>query len=339
MGMKALRLVLLALSLLGLVTALGGCGGGSGAPIFLNIYQRAAWEQVTNGRITMTAYGGNGLLYVYIIGDTGGNPTLLTPSLNNIYDLMEGGQHPVFAPPVNLTTASPTICFASRRAIGGNSGASLALYTMSSTTGDAQEGNTPGLVRITNDTSIGADTEPNYSPDGKTIIYSTTRGSSSTQGQIWTASADGSGHLQQLVNAPGMDDEWPCYNPKNANQIVFQRSASNLAGTTAQIVTCNLTTKVVTPITPSSLSTYANGAPSWSPDGTTIAFHSNPGGNYNIFTLRLADGKLTNVTNDSRSDGFPVWDPTSLYLAFTRDRELWTTTVDGLTQLQLTRRF
>jgi Tol biopolymer transport system component len=333
--MKALRLVLIALSLLGLLAGLVGCGGGAGAPIFLNIYQRASWQQVTNGLITMSAYGGDGLLYVYVIGNTGGSPTLLTPSLNNINDLLEGGQHPVYCPPTTAVPTPNTICFASRRAVSGNTGASLALYTMPSTTGDAN-----GIIKITNDNpGLGADTEPNYSPDGTKIIYSTTRGGNSTQGQIWTANANGSGNLQQLINDPGMDDEWPCYNPKNSNQVVLQRGSSNAVGTPAQIYIYTISTHSWTLVSPASFSTYSSGAPSWSPDGTTIAFHSNPGGNYNIFTLRLAGNFLTNVTNDARSDGFPVWDPTNQYLAFTRERELWTTTVNGVTQLQLTRRF
>ena len=344
--MKALRLVLITLSLLGLLAALSGCGGASGEPVFLNIDRRASWEQITNGLITMTAYGGNGLLYIYDIGDTGGNPVLLTPSLNNIYDLEEGGQDPVYNPPLNLTTQSTTICMASRRSLSGNTGASLALYTMSATTGDVPTGNTPGLVRITDDNSTGTDTEPNYSPDGTKIIYSSTRGTG--VGQIRVANANGSSTSFPNLFTDSYDDEWPCYNPKNADQIVFQSTRGEPAGTTTQsnIFTYTISTKTFTKITAASLAKFANGAPCWSPDGTTIAFHSNPGGNYNIFTLRLADGKLVNVTNDARSDGFPVWDPTNTFLAFTRDRELWiaaangvTLTSSGQTQQQLTRRF
>ncbi|HEY3398253.1 MAG TPA: hypothetical protein VGM19_11430 [Armatimonadota bacterium] len=324
--MKApLRFVAVVLSLLVLVGLVVGCGGGGGGAVFLNVFQRTSWAQTLNGPITLTSYGGNRLLYIYSISSNGSDVALLTPSLNNANNLLEGGQNSVYSPD------AATIAFASRRATGGNTGASLALYTMSAANGDRS-----GLTKITDDAGAGADTQPSYSPDGTKIIYSTTRDTG--RSHIRLANADGSGGITDIT--PPSDSrffQWPVFNPTNPDQIAVQVSATDpVVDPNAQIAIYTISTATLTPAT---ASTFFDGGPSWSPDGTKIAFHSNRTGDFDLWIVTVAGGGLTHVTSDARSDGFPVWNQTGSLLAFTRDRELWTTTPDGVTQKQLSSRF
>ncbi len=58
-------------------------------------------------------------------------------------------------------------------------------------------------------------------------------------------------------------------------------------------------------------------APSWSPDGNTIAFSGNLAGNVDIFLLSLDDFSIRNLTNDSVYDGAPSFSPDGKKLVFT----------------------
>jgi Tol biopolymer transport system component len=49
--------------------------------------------------------------------------------------------------------------------------------------------------------------------------------------------------------------------------------------------------------------------PAYSPDGRTIAFSGNRNGRFDIFTLDLASGAITNLTADDLYDGAPVFSP------------------------------
>ncbi len=75
------------------------------------------------------------------------------------------------------------------------------------------------------------------------------------------------------------------------------------------------------------------GAPSWSPDGGTIAFSRCPRGSGTAQACDIwlvgSDGQgLRNLTPGNREESAPVWSPDGRYLAFRRDGDVWVVDVE-----------
>lgn len=68
--------------------------------------------------------------------------------------------------------------------------------------------------------------------------------------------------------------------------------------------------------------------PSWSPDGTQIAF----GYDFDIWTLTLSDSSVTRLTTDTEFDFYPRWSPDGDQIAFFRDEDIWV--VDPVTGVE-----
>ena len=49
--------------------------------------------------------------------------------------------------------------------------------------------------------------------------------------------------------------------------------------------------------------------PSWSPDGTSIAFTSDRDGNWEIYVMNVDGSNQTRLTDNSAYDGYPSWSP------------------------------
>jgi CxxC motif-containing protein (DUF1111 family) len=79
--------------------------------------------------------------------------------------------------------------------------------------------------------------------------------------------------------------------------------------------------------------------PTWSPDGTMIAFHSNRDGNLDIYKVPSVGGPVTRLTNDPAIDGEPAWAPDNSAIAFSSQRSgsfrIWTMNTDGSNPSQL----
>ena len=65
---------------------------------------------------------------------------------------------------------------------------------------------------------------------------------------------------------------------------------------------------------------YSDEAPSWSPDGHSIAFTSDRDGNTEIYVMNADGSNQRRLTNNGYSDEDPSWSPDSRSIAFTSDR-------------------
>src|SRR5262245_12758365 len=80
--------------------------------------------------------------------------------------------------------------------------------------------------------------------------------------------------------------------------------------------------------------------PSWSPDGTKIAFASNRDGNWEIYVVNADGSGLHRLTNNSATDLRPRWSPDGTKIAFQTNRdgnqEIYSMNPDGSAQTNLT---
>jgi len=323
--MKVLRVVVLGLAGL-TVMVMTGCGGGSGSAYYHNISERASWGY--NDTLAFSSYGGNGQKYVWRSNDTGGSQALLTIERDEVTPTNEGGYNPTFQP------GQQKVVFSSRR-----SGGSVSLYMMDGSTGDRD-----AITTLTNSGVAGEDVQANFSADGSKIVYVTNKVISGGTGtmDIVIMNVDGTSPAYEVESSD--IEQWPCFNP-DGTKIAFNRGPST--GPT-DIIIRNISTDEEFNLTAGLRSgigsTTRFEAPAWATVGSEewIYFHSNRSGDFDIYRIKPDGTSLQQVTNDLRSDGYPVLSLDSKTVMFTRDRELWScpadpadTTVD----VRITRRY
>ena len=169
------------------------------------------------------------------------------------------------------------------------------------------------LKRLT--TSPGYDAEGSYSPDGKQIVFCSTRGGDA---DLYIMNADGSG-VRQLVKAPGYDGG-PFFSP-DGKQIIFRSDRKekdmlqlyviNSDGTGERALTDNK---------------GVNWCPYWHRDGKHIVYafadYSNPAArpNFDLYLMNIGTGKTERLTFAPAADVLPVFSPDGKKLMWTSAR-------------------
>jgi len=176
------------------------------------------------------------------------------------------------------------------------------------------------LRRLTD--APGYDAEGSYSPDGRTIVFTSMRDGDA---DIYLISADGT-NVRQLTNAPGYDggpfispdNQWVIFRTDRKKKDYLQIHAIRVDGTDEVALTDNQ---------------GVNWGPYWYPTGPYLiwagADHSDPNArpNYDLWLMkyRLVDGKIAagptwRITDHPSADVLPVFSPDGKKLMWTSNR-------------------
>jgi TolB protein len=175
------------------------------------------------------------------------------------------------------------------------------IYTMAADGSD--------LRRVT--TREGAEFDGSWSPDGQWIVYRDSRRGINEDDEVYIVAADGTG-VRNLTADPAND--WgPDWSP-DGQWIVFNsdRGDGPMSGW------------LVRPDGSGLRRIEADGwveYPSFSPDGTRIAFMGHAAGDYDIYVADIATGTTTQLTDAPGSDGWSAWSPDGTRIAFKSDRD------------------
>jgi TolB protein len=170
--------------------------------------------------------------------------------------------------------------------------------------GDIYVMNTNGgsVTRLT--TAAGTDGQPTWSPDGSRIAFNSYRTGSH---EIFVMNADGTGQTKvtncAIEDAACTSASW---SPIAGDNRLIYRYDGTLLGSdfrAIRVINSNGTGLATVLITP------GLNHPTWSPDGTRIAFSSLHGGRTfpDIFTIAADGTDLKQVTSGNKRDLYPAW--------------------------------
>jgi len=177
------------------------------------------------------------------------------------------------------------------------------------------------VVQLTKDG--GPNLHAAWSPDGTTIAYY-----SAAKGGIWLIPALG-GVARQLTTFGSS----PAWSPDGAKIAFESEGSTNIALNAsvsisgATLWTANVADGTLRQLTQMDQPRGAHNAPTWSPDGKTIGFVTNGFQSNGLWTLQLADGRITKLADGNYFNPVFAKDGQHLYVA--SDFALWKTAVDG----------
>ena len=157
----------------------------------------------------------------------------------------------------------------------------------------------------------GSEFDGAWSPDGEWVVYRDSTRGINEDDEIFIARADGS-ERRNLSDDPAND--WgPDWSP-DGRTIVFNsdRDGGSLRGYRVDPDGRNLR--------PLGIDTWVE-YPSFSPDGTRIAFMGHEGSDYEVFVADLASGAVEQLTDSPGSDGWPAWSPDGSTIVFSSVRD------------------
>lgn len=165
-------------------------------------------------------------------------------------------------------------------------------------------------TRITD--HVGDDMDPAWSPDGSRIAI---RRNVSGNNEIFLIDAADGGNPVNLTKHEASDFE-PEFSP-DGSKIAFQRYTSGSGvGFGNEVFLMNADGSGQVNLT-DNVNSINDGRPSFSPDGSRIAFDSNRNdGRFELYTMKLDGSDITRVTNASGDKQNPAWAPSGGRIAW-----------------------
>ena len=165
-----------------------------------------------------------------------------------------------------------------------------------------------GLTQLTTGTTEDQDVDPMFSQDGKSVLFTSTRGG---KVGVWRAAVGGAG-AERVCD--GDQAEWA----PDGEKIAFRRNE--------KIYVRELAKGTETLLSPSDWP-HCSG-PAWSPGGKTIAFAARWETGNGVYTVPAEGGKPTKVY-DQQGACEPHWSPDGKRLVYETETHICTINPDG----------
>jgi len=195
-------------------------------------------------------------------------------------------------------------------------------------------GNTGDTALCLTSNSTVDDQNPAFSPDHKSILFSSKRNGNGKNLNIWKMDITGKNPVA-LTNEPISDNvNMPGSSWNGAiNKIAF--SSDRTGNDEIWIMNADGSNPVQLTNNPAN-----DWEPTFSPDGAWIAFQSDRDGNWEIYKINVTTGETIQLTNNPADDWEPNWSPTGDKIVFQSNRdgnwEIYTMNTDGTDQRNVT---
>ena len=199
----------------------------------------------------------------------------------------------------------PVPGFPGRIAFHSDRDGALDIYSMNADGSDVQ--------RLTD--STGRDFEPDWSPDGSTIVFSSDR-DDPTNAQLYLMDADG-GNQRPLMPFSPADYLGARWSP-DGEWILFHSNLEIDGIPWFNIYKVRKDGSELTNLTGSVDNSFR---PDWSPDGQRIVFMSERDGNRELYVMNADGSNPVRLTENSGDDNQPRWSPDGSTILFESNRD------------------